>query len=104
MTLVIRCLCIVLKLDGIIACSEFETSYFKDRVNEATMERVAKRYGTPHKTEQIDGSKTVWTYFERGSGTASFSGTSRGGTCRAYVLVFDQNAILREWKQDECQN
>jgi hypothetical protein len=47
MTLVMRCLCIVVMLGGILACSEFETPYFKDRVNEATMERVGKRYGAP---------------------------------------------------------
>lgn len=89
---------------GIFACAEFETGYFKGRVNEATMEQVAKRYGAPHKSERADGKRTVWTYFERGSGTASYSGAARGGFCRAYVLTFDQDSILRQWNQEECRN
>jgi len=86
------------------ACSEFETQYFKDRVNEATAERVAKRYGLPHKVEQREGYQTVWTYFERGSATSSYAGTARSSFCRAYVLQFDREGILRDWQQLDCRN
>ena len=50
---------------------DFETQYFKDRVNEATAEQVAKCYGPPHKVEQREGYQTVWIYFERGSATSN---------------------------------
>ncbi len=90
-------------LGAVSACSEFETQYFKDRVNEATAERVAKRYGLPHKVEQREGRQTVWTYFERGSATSSYAGTARSSFCRAYALTFDREGILRDWKQLECQ-
>lgn len=88
---------------GTIACSEFETEYFKDRINVATMERVAKRYGPPHKSEQVDGDKIRWTYFNRGSGTSSYSGYARSSFCRVYILTFDQREILRDWKQEDCE-
>jgi hypothetical protein len=52
---------------GLVACAGYETGYFKDRVNEATEVMVAKRYGLPHKVEQLKGDQTVWTYFDRGS-------------------------------------
>jgi hypothetical protein len=85
------------------ACSEFETEYFKDRVNEATMERVAKRYGIPHSTE-VDGNRIRWTYFDRGSGTVGYSGIARKELCYAYILIFDREEVLRDWRRDECQS
>ncbi len=86
------------------ACSEVESERFKNRVNEATADQVAKRYGAPHRSEQRAGGTTVWTYFERGSGTTGYSGFARGGFCHAYVLTFDQANILRDWRQDDCPN
>jgi hypothetical protein len=91
-------------LGAVSACSEFETQYFKDRVNEATTERVAKRYGLPHKVEQREGHQTVWTYFDRGSATSGYGGTARSSFCRAYMLTFDRQEILRDWQQQECRN
>lgn len=86
------------------ACSEFETQYFKDHVDEVTAERVAKRYGPPHKVEQHEGHQTVWTYFERGSATSSYAGTARLSFCRAYVLTFDREGVLRGWQQLDCRS
>lgn len=96
-------LVLICALGAVCGCSEFETQHFKDRVHEATTERVAKRYGQPHKVEQREGHQTVWTYFERGSATSSYAGTARSAFCRAYVLTFDRQGILRDWKQLECQ-
>lgn len=86
------------------ACSEFETGYFRDRVNEATIEQVVKRYGPPHKAEPLEGKRIQWTYFDRGSGTSSYAGMARSNYCRAYALIFDQQEVLREWQQQECHN
>ena len=79
------------------------SKYFQDAVNEATQEMVGKRYGTPHKTQAAEDGGQVWTYFERGSGTAGFSGQVREGGCRAYVLTFDKQAVLRRSAQQSCQ-
>ncbi len=98
-----RQLVLIYALGAVCACSEFDTQYFKDHVSEATAERMAKRYGQPHKVEQREGHQTVWTYFERGSATSSYAGTARSSFCRAYVLTFDRQGILRDWKQLECQ-
>lgn len=87
----------------LVACSAIETQYFKNLVNEANTERVAKRYGAPHKLDRIEGGRTVWTYFDRGSGTSSYSGYAKSRYCRAYILTFDQEEILRDWKQEKCE-
>ena len=93
---------IVIGLLILTACSS-GSKYFQDAVNEATQEMVAKRYGSPHKTESRSEGGEVWTYFERGSGTAGFGGQVRGGGCRAYLLTFDKEAVLRRWDQHMCQ-
>ena len=91
-------------LMGSVACSEFETGYFQGRVNEATEQAVINRYGPPHKVEQREDYQTVWTYFDRGSATSGYVGTARSSYCRAYVLTFDRQEILRGWQQQECRN
>ena len=104
MTRIVRQL-LALSIAGAVgACSEIETHYFKDRVNQATAERVAKRYGSPHKVEERQGHQVVWTYFDRGSANSGYAGTARSSFCRAYVLTFDRGGILRDWQQLDCQN
>lgn len=44
---------LTLLLFGNVACDLHEAAYFQDRVNEVTQEKVAKRYGSPHKTEVL---------------------------------------------------
>lgn len=78
------------------------SKYFEDAINQATQDVVGKRYGSPHKTQAtVDGGE-AWTYFERGSGTAGFGGQVRGTGCRAYVLTFDKERVLRRWQQLPC--
>ncbi len=85
----------------LVACSS-GGKYFQDGVNEATQAMVGKRYGTPHKVRSYDGGET-WTYFERGSGTAGFSGQVRSAACQAYVLTFDTQTVLRGWQKQPCE-
>ena len=86
---------------GMLSCSD-EGEYFKNKVNEATMEHVAKRYGSPHKVEELEGNQTRWTYFKRGSTTVGYTGIGRGESCQAYVLTFDRRNILQDWNQVGC--
>jgi hypothetical protein len=95
-------LVLICALGAVSACSEFEAQHFKGRINEATTEQVAKRYGPPHEIEQREGHRMVWTYFDRGSATSGYTGTARSAFCRAYVLTFDRQEILRDWQQQEC--
>ena len=67
---------IVVGLLVLSACSG-SSKYFHDAVNEATQEMVGKRYGSPHKTQAATGGGEIWTYFERGSGTAGSGGQPR---------------------------
>jgi hypothetical protein len=87
------------------ACSEVDTSYFRSRVDAVTYETVAHRYGAPHRIEHLPNGRSVWTYFERGSGTASYAGSARGRYCHAYLLTFDdQTGVLKDWRQEDCRD
>lgn len=97
-----RFVSMVLSLLALSACSG-GSKYFQDAINQATQDMVGKRYGTAHKTQATADGGEAWTYFERGSGTASFGGQVRGAGCRAYVLTFDNERVLRGWEQLPCQ-
>jgi len=84
------------------ACGEYETGYFQSKVNQVTQEEVVKRYGPPHKQEKQAGGRSLWTYFVRGSGTSGYSGYARAEYCRAYLLTFDQQGMLRDWHDQDC--
>jgi hypothetical protein len=91
-------------LAGISSCGYFtESKYFQSRVGEATQQMVADRYGRPHNVQSEQNGGETWTYYERGSGTASFAGSSKGSFCRAYQLTFDRQGILKDSKQDHCR-
>ena len=86
---------------GILSCSD-EGEYFKKKVNEVTTDHVSRRYGAPHKIEELEGNQTRWTYFKRSSATVGYSGIARGESCQAYQLTFDRHNVLRDWKEIPC--
>lgn len=92
----------LMMLIGMTACSEIETEYFKNGVNEVTTDRVTQRYGTPHKIEELDEKQARWTYFRRSSSTVGYTGIGRGESCQAYLLTFDRHNVLRNWEQVTC--
>ena len=95
---------LTLLLFGAVSCDLGGGPYFQDKVNEVTQEKVAKRYGSPHQTEPLQTGGEAWTYYDRGSGTASYTGYATSTFCRAYVLTFDKEGVLRDWTQQECHN
>lgn len=87
---------------ALFACSEFETGYFQNKVDQVTQNVVAGQYGMPHKEERLPAGGSVWTYFDRGSGTVGYTGSAGAKKCKAYLLTFDQSGVLRDWKQQDC--
>ena len=95
---------LLLVLAGIASCGCFmDSKYFQSHVGEATLQMVNDRYGRPHKIELEQNGGEKWTYYERGSGTASFAGSSKGSFCREYQLTFDRQGILKDWKEEHCR-
>lgn len=88
-------------LGGTLSCSD-EGEYFRNKINEVTTDHVSKRYGAPHKIEELEGNQARWTYFKRSSGTVGYTGIARGESCHAYQLTFDRHNVLRDWQQVAC--
>lgn len=94
------------------SCASWQAQYLKGAANQATMDEVEKQLGRPHSTWGLMTGETLWTYQ---SGVPS--GTDTGGItivgpgwvigkrsdCTQYVLLFDQQKILRTWMQQPCQ-
>ena len=89
---------------ALCACGAFVVdTYFQDQINEASSDMVRKRYGRAHKIEMApDGSQT-WTYYERREYSSPASFSSSGYRCREHQFTFDQEGILRQWKQAWCE-
>ena len=85
-----------------IACSQFETGYFQNKVDQATQDMVARRYGEPHKVDKLSEERSIWTYFDRGTSTTGYGSYARPSSCKAYLLTCDQSGILRDWQQQKC--
>jgi len=95
-------LLLLIVLPFFLACGEIETGYFRDRVNQATQDAVVHRYGSPHRVARAQDGRSEWIYFDRGSATSSFTGYARSTYCREYILTFDEQGVLRDWRQDDC--
>jgi hypothetical protein len=93
------------------SCVSWQTKYLKEAANQATMAEVEKRLGRADSTWDLQTGETLWTYQ---SGLPS--GTDTGGItivgpgwvigkrsdCSEYVLLFDQQKILRAWMRQPC--
>jgi hypothetical protein len=94
------------------SCASWQAQYLKGAANHATMDEVEKQLGRPHSTWELTTGEALWTYQ---SGVPS--GTDWGGMtivgpgwvigrrsdCTQYVLLFDQQKILRAWMHQPCK-
>jgi hypothetical protein len=72
------------------ACASQQVRYFRQNVNQANYDAVAKRLGPPHHSQELTTGETIWSY------------QYRNGDCEDYVLTFDRAKVLREWKEQKC--
>jgi hypothetical protein len=77
------------------SCTPWRVDYLRSVANQATQDDIAKRLGAPHFEKGLTGGGSVWTYQYRGyAGDASY--------CTEYVLTFDEQKVLREWRRQGC--
>ena len=92
----------VLILAATVSCAPWRDTYLTDSVNRATQDDVTKRLGPPHFSRELTAGGRVWTYQYRD--ITSFGDPIRTlrSYCLEYVLIFDKNDILREWRTQDC--
>lgn len=90
-------------LFGAVSCTPWEVTYLENAVNRANQEEVAQRFGSPHSTTASSASESEWIYRYRGGPIGPMGGFDTGdASCREYVLTFDQQGTLRNWKRRQC--
>ncbi|MGH8070864.1 MAG: hypothetical protein ACRERE_37660 [Candidatus Entotheonellia bacterium] len=97
---------------ALAACASWQAKYLKEVANQATMQEVENHLGRPHSTWDLHTGETLWTYQ---SGVPSGGDTGgvtivgpgwvvgRRSDCTEYVLLFDQQKILRAWMGQPCK-
>jgi hypothetical protein len=96
-----------------VSCASWQTKYLKEAANQATMAGVENHLGRPHSTWDLQTGETLWTY-QSGIPSAGDTGgvtivgpgwvIGRRSDCTEYVLLFDQQKILRTWMRQPCKS
>ena len=89
---------------AIASCAPYNLGYLDEVVNRATQEEIAKAFGPPPKVTKLAHGGAMWTYYDRGSAVVGYGGYARTTYCREFLLTFDENKILRAWKEETCRN
>ena len=88
---IIRLVGLVVLTLGLVACESERERYFRKHVDHASQDAVARRFGPPHRTQELTTGETVWSYESRD-----------GSDCTAYILTFDRTKVLRDWREQQC--
>jgi hypothetical protein len=76
---------------GLVACESEQARYFKKHVNQVSQDAVVRRFGPPHRAQELSTGDMVWSYELRDR-----------SDCTAHILRFDQAKILRDWNERTC--
>jgi hypothetical protein len=112
---------------AMLACGgPWRDAYFKKGVDRLTQDDVMEKFGPPHTAKTpVLGGDSVWTYrvpiSDKELVSVSLSGvtdtaqqaaalmgkaTAEGPKamlyCYRYILSFDEQKILKQWKREEC--
>jgi hypothetical protein len=94
------------------SCASWQAKYLKGAANQATMDEVEKQLGRPYSTWRLTTGETLWTYQAGVSARADTGGVTivgpgwiigRRSDCTQYVLLFDQQKVLRTWMRQPCR-
>jgi hypothetical protein len=97
---------------ALTSCASWQAKYLKEAANHATSEEVENHLGRPHSTWDLRTGETLWTYqsgvpSETDTGGVTIVGPGwvigRRSDCTEYVLLFDQQKILRAWMRQPCK-
>jgi hypothetical protein len=76
---------------GLVACESERERYFRKHVNQISQDAVARRFGPPHRAQELTTGGAVWSYEYRDR-----------SDCTVYILRFDQENVLRDWNERTC--
>lgn len=103
MNLSLRCIgCLLWCLTGCTLFSAQEVIHLKEAVRlHETQDEVQRRLGRPHFTKPLPNGQMVWVY-QVWTNTGEDLNGPRTRYCDLYRLLFDERAILRQWRHHSC--
>ena len=97
---------------ALTSCASWQAAYLREAANQATMGEVENHLGQPQSTWDLRTGETLWTY-QSGLALGTDSGgvtivgpgwvIGRRSDCTEYVLLFDQQKVLRTWMRQPCK-
>ena len=84
----------------LISCSPryIRDAYLNNVVEQATEDQVTLQMGPPHEVKEDSQGGKEWRYRDYQPTYPS----KRPAYCTEYILRFDANKILRDWKRRTC--
>ena len=76
---------------ALVACESEQAGYFKKHVNQVSQDAVVRRFGPPHRAQELTTGDMVWSYEYRDR-----------SDCTVYILRFDPEKVLRDWNERPC--
>ena len=92
---------LMLILFTIISCASDKITYLNRHTDTASQDDVAKELGPPHYERTLQDGNIVWSY--QYTKILPVSGGGSISKCREYILFFDENKVLRKWREQKCQ-
>lgn len=78
----------------------WRAEYLREARGHATQKDIAQRLGQPNQTRVLQDGTSEWRYECH---VACYVGQPDKPICVEYLLVFDQQEILRKWVQMRCE-
>lgn len=86
---------------SVAACSHLQTkeaAYLNSAKGSATQTLVRQELGAPTAVRNGKDGRSIWVYEHREQQSGNLY-TPPGTWCEQYLLTFDDNAVLQQWKQ-----
>lgn len=74
------------------SCGPYRVDYMEDSLRRASQQEIIHKFGHPQRLKRTKNGDTVWEY--------DFQG--KGSECASYILTFDPEDELRDWKRKDC--
>lgn len=87
----VRIWALSLALLTLASCAGWRVVYLKSAVNKATQRDVIATLGLPDSTEELVIGGTAWVYL-----------IGPREACTKYIVIFDRDKVLRDWRREGC--
>ena len=95
-----KALLIIIFMSILVSCGPrlIKDAYLANVVEQADAAQVTRQMGPPDQVKKGSDGGEEWRYREY----QPTYPTAEPGLCSEYILRFDPNKVLRDWKREDC--